>query len=49
MLDHAVAQRFLRAETRAMLVSDITLDGLLARFDAWEPATGPKWIDREAS
>jgi uncharacterized protein (TIGR00730 family) len=49
MLDHAVEQRFLRAETRAMLVSDESFDGLLARFDAWRPAAGPKWIDREAS
>ena len=49
MLDHAVEQRFLRAETRAMLVSDESFDGLLARFDAWQPAAGPKWIDREAS
>ena len=39
----------LRAETRAMLVSDDSFDGLLARFDAWRPAVGPKWIDREAS
>jgi hypothetical protein len=32
-----------------MLVSDESFDGLLARFDAWQPAAGPKWIDREAS
>ena len=45
MLDHAVEQRFLRAETRAMLVSDDSFDGLLARFEAWRPA-GRAEVDR---
>jgi uncharacterized protein (TIGR00730 family) len=49
MLDHAVEQRFLRPETRAMLVRDDSLDALLERFDAWEPPRGAKWIDREAT
>jgi len=49
MLDHAVEQRFLRAETRAMLVRDDSLDGLLERFAGWEPAPGAKWIDRAGS
>jgi uncharacterized protein (TIGR00730 family) len=49
MLDHAVEQRFLRPETRAMLVRDDSLDGLLARFDGWEPPSGAKWIDRDAT
>ena len=49
MLDHAVDQRFLRPQTRAMLVRDDSLDGLLDRFDAWEPPQGAKWIDREAT
>src|SRR3954452_22391407 len=31
MLDHAVEERFLRPETRAMLVRDDALDGLLGR------------------
>ena len=48
MLDHAVEQRFMRAETRAMLVARV-VRRLLARFEAWQPAAGPKWIDREAS
>jgi uncharacterized protein (TIGR00730 family) len=47
MLDHAVEQRFLRAETRAMLTRDDTLDGLLERFAAWEPPSVHKWIDRD--
>jgi uncharacterized protein (TIGR00730 family) len=49
MLDHAVEQRFLRRETRAMLVRDDSLDALLERFDAWEPPRGAKWIDRDAT
>jgi uncharacterized protein (TIGR00730 family) len=49
MLDHAVDQRFLRPETRAMLVCDDSLDGLLERFDGWEPPRGAKWIDRDAT
>jgi uncharacterized protein (TIGR00730 family) len=46
MLDHAVEQRFLRPETRALLVRDESLDGLLARFADWEPPQSAKWIDR---
>jgi uncharacterized protein (TIGR00730 family) len=49
MLDHAVEQRFLRPETRAMLVADDSLEALLARFDGWEPPSVRKWIDREAT
>jgi uncharacterized protein (TIGR00730 family) len=49
MLDHAVDQRFLRPETRGMLVRDDSLDGLLERFAAWEPPELTKWIDRDAT
>jgi uncharacterized protein (TIGR00730 family) len=49
MLDHAVDQRFLRPRTRAMLVRDDSLDGLLDRFDSREPPQGAKWIDRDAT
>jgi uncharacterized protein (TIGR00730 family) len=49
MLDHAVDQRFLRPQTRAMLVSDDSFEALLERFDAWEPPQGAKWIDRNAT
>jgi uncharacterized protein (TIGR00730 family) len=49
MLDHAVEQRFLRPETRAMLVRDDSLDGLLERFDGWEAPGVPKWLDREGT
>ena len=46
MLDHAVEQRFLRPETRGMLMRDDSLDGLLERFAGWTPPYGAKWIDR---
>ena len=49
MLDHAVDQRFLRPETRAMLVSAGSLDGLLERFGAWQPVVGPRWIGRDGT
>jgi uncharacterized protein (TIGR00730 family) len=45
MLDHAVAQRFLREETRAMLAIAGDLDSLLAAFDGWRPSALHKWID----
>jgi uncharacterized protein (TIGR00730 family) len=45
MLDHAVEQRFLREETRAMLVVARDLDGLLTAFDGWRAAPMHKWID----
>jgi uncharacterized protein (TIGR00730 family) len=49
MLDHAVEQRFLRPQTRAMLVRDDSLDALLERFEHWEPPGLPKWLDRDAT
>jgi uncharacterized protein (TIGR00730 family) len=49
LLDHAVEQRFLRPQTRGMLVRDDSLDGLLERFGAREPPGLPKWIDRDAT
>jgi uncharacterized protein (TIGR00730 family) len=49
MLDHAVGQRFLRSETRAMLVRDDSLGGLLERFAGWRAPGLPKWIDRDAT
>lgn len=44
-LDHAVAQRFLRAETRAMLAIADSIDGVLETFDRWRPPAMHKWID----
>jgi uncharacterized protein (TIGR00730 family) len=44
-LDHAVTQRFLRAETRAMLSLADSLDAVLETFERWRPPTTHKWID----
>jgi uncharacterized protein (TIGR00730 family) len=48
-LDHAVDQRFLRAETRAMLEVASDLDSLLAAFAGWRPTAMHKWIDLDAT
>jgi uncharacterized protein (TIGR00730 family) len=44
-LDHAVAQRFLRPETREMLAVADDIDGLLPTRVRWQPAPMHKWID----
>lgn len=49
MLDHAVDQRFLRPETRGMLIRDESLGGLLERFADRDPPRLPKWLDRDAT
>jgi hypothetical protein len=47
-LDHAVSERFLRVETRELLLVDDDPAVLLERLRAFEPhAVVPKWIDRE--
>jgi uncharacterized protein (TIGR00730 family) len=44
-LDHAVAQRFLRTETRAMLAVADSIEAVLETFDRWHPSATHKWID----
>jgi uncharacterized protein (TIGR00730 family) len=44
-LDHAVAQRFLRAETRSMLAVADSIEGVLETFERWRPPAMHKWID----
>jgi uncharacterized protein (TIGR00730 family) len=47
-LDHAVEERFLREEHRAMLMVESDPRTLLGRLERFEPeAVAPKWIDRE--
>jgi uncharacterized protein (TIGR00730 family) len=47
-LDHAVDERFLREEHRAMLIVEREPRALIERLAAFEPrAVTPKWIDRE--
>ena len=47
-LDHAVDERFLREEHRAMLLVEREPRALIERLAEFEPrAAAPKWIDRE--
>ena len=47
-LAHAVAERFLREETRELLLVDTDPAALIERLRAFEPRVVlPKWIDRE--
>jgi uncharacterized protein (TIGR00730 family) len=47
-LDHAVSERFLPEEHRAMLIVESDPRALIARLREFEPeAVTPKWIDRE--
>jgi hypothetical protein len=46
LLDRAVEEGFLRLEHRRMLLLEVDPARLLDRFDAYEPPTVPKWIDR---
>jgi uncharacterized protein (TIGR00730 family) len=48
-LDHAVGQRFLRPEHRAMLLTDHDPGRLLDRLEAWRPQRVTKWLDRPES
>ena len=45
-LDHAVAERFVTAQHRAMLLVEEQLDALLDGLAAWGAPSQPKWIDR---
>jgi uncharacterized protein (TIGR00730 family) len=48
-LDHAVAQRFLRRETREMLAIADDFEGLLETLERWQPAAMHKWIELDES
>ena len=45
-LDHAVGERFLRPEHRALLVHARQPEALLDAFAGWRPPTLDKWLDR---
>jgi uncharacterized protein (TIGR00730 family) len=44
-LDHAVAERFLRGEHRALLLHERTPAALLDAMAVWTPAAVAKWVD----
>ena len=48
-LDHAVAERFVTAEHREMLVVEEGTGALIDAFRRWRPPTRTKWIDRAAT
>ena len=48
-LDHAVAERFVTPQHRAMLLVREDLDELLDGLAGWEAPAQPKWIDRAQS
>ncbi len=45
-LDHAVTERFLRPEHRALVLADDEPVRLLGLMAAWEPPPAEKWLDR---
>jgi uncharacterized protein (TIGR00730 family) len=49
LLDHMVAEGFLRAEHRAGLLSDPEPGPLLERMEAWRPPSVHTWVELERS
>jgi uncharacterized protein (TIGR00730 family) len=46
MLDHAVAERFLKPQNRALVLARETPAELLQAFEEWRPVHVEKWLDR---
>ncbi|HEY1380665.1 MAG TPA: TIGR00730 family Rossman fold protein [Gemmataceae bacterium] len=47
LFDRAVADRFLRPDNRALVLTDTTAAGLLDALAAWVPVATDKWLDRD--
>jgi uncharacterized protein (TIGR00730 family) len=47
MLDHAVEERFLKPENRALVLARESPVELLAALEEWRPTKIEKWLDRE--
>jgi hypothetical protein len=47
MLDHAVEERFLKAQNRALVLSAENSQALLQALEEWRPVHVEKWLDRE--
>jgi predicted Rossmann-fold nucleotide-binding protein len=45
LLDHAVTERFVRPEHRALILEEREPERLLDRLATYRPATIEKWID----
>jgi hypothetical protein len=46
MLDHAVEERFLKPQNRALVLASATAADLLQALEAWRPVHVEKWLDR---
>ena len=47
MLDHAVQERFLKPQNRALVLASDTPLELLRAFEQWSPVHVEKWLDRD--
>jgi uncharacterized protein (TIGR00730 family) len=47
MFDHAVEQRFLKPENRALVLAHDSPSELVRALEDWRPAQVEKWLDRE--
>jgi len=47
MLDHAVDERFLKPQNRALVIARETPSELLKAFEDWRPVHVEKWLDRD--
>jgi len=47
MLDHAVEERFLKPQNRALVLARETPSELLQAFEDWRPVHVEKWLDRD--
>jgi hypothetical protein len=47
MLDHAVEERFLKPENRALVLARESPTELLQALEEWRPVPVKKWLDRE--
>jgi uncharacterized protein (TIGR00730 family) len=47
MLDHAVDERFLKPQNRALVIARETPSELLQAFEDWRPVHVEKWLDRD--
>jgi uncharacterized protein (TIGR00730 family) len=47
MMQHTVAQGFMRAENNAQLLADTTLDGLLAQIQSFTPMDSDAWLNNK--
>jgi uncharacterized protein (TIGR00730 family) len=47
MFDHAVQERFLKPENRALVLARDSVAELLQALEEWHPVRVEKWLDRE--